>query len=766
MAVGSLGQMNVAITATDMASGKLASTQSQLKSTAASARQVGMGMATIGAVGTAAIGASVNEFAKFEDQMVEVQKVTGMTDEEVGKLGDRLQKISSGPMPASSRELGKIAAQAGSIGVRGEEAIADFTTTVQKMAVATRLTSDEAAEQMARISKAFEIPIDKAENLGSTINALSNNTSAWSDEISQALRRVAPAANQMGVSMQEASGMVATLISRGVPARRAGTKLRRVFQMMATDADKMAKVVGVSTEEMQSRIQNDAVGSLEEFIKAAEESGNSAQVISDTFGAIGASAVSNLTNLDQMNSNIEQANTAFKEASSLQSEYQNAIEKTSSNVQNLKDRLQNIAITVGGNVAPILNNTLFPAINSLLSGFQNLDKQTKKIISVVGALGSAALLLGGGLLFVAGAAIPTIMTGLSALGTLVGAISLPMIAAAAAVGALGYAIATNFMGIRDSITEAMSTVWKIAKPILNALMGLFKSLTAFMLEGISRQVKFLGKLVQAFSKVFGFISPGIKNLGATLITTFFTVVNALKFVADNWHKAWDAMGNIVGGAVDWIIGGVESLINTFIDGVNSIIESYNRVAEEVPGLGQVGTLGEFSFGGGEGLGSFNASDIASEQREQLDNARVGFAEKIAGEGAGQAVEAFQNAVEGVAPAMNDAGKGLVDLGGSISETADQVRNSDLQVSDIQNKIDGMMSGSEKPDQSQKEQKKQTKQLKRLRQQLSGGQGQAETKQEFKEGSIQIDAGDKDAGQLNRELQKVLKSKSNNFNTRG
>jgi len=681
--------MNVAITATDMASGKLASTQSQLKSTAASARKVGMGMATIGAVGTAAVGASVKEFAQFEDQMVEVQKVTGASDQEIQNLGDRLQEISSGPMPATSEELAKIAAQAGSIGVRGEENIAQFTTTVQKMAVATRLTSDEAAEQMARISKAFEIPISKAENLGSTINELSNNTSAWSDEISSALRRVAPAANQMGVSMQEASGMVSTLISKGVPARRAGTKLRRVFQMMATDADKMAEVVGVSTEEMKTRVQEDAVGALQDFIKAAEESGNSAQVISDTFGAIGASAVSNLTDLEQMNSNIETANDAFKESSSLQSEYQNAIEKTSSKVQNLKDRLSNIAIEVGGNVAPILNNTLIPAIDGILKGFQNLDSQTKKIISVVGALGSVGLLLGGGLLFVAGAAIPAMMTGLSALGTLVGAISLPMIAAAAAVGALGYAVATNFMGIRDHITNAMNAVWKIAKPILNGLMSLFKSLTAFMLEGISRQVKFLGKLTQAFSKVFGFVAPGIKNLGATLITTFFTIMNAVQFVADNWHKAWDTMGEIVSGAIDFIVGGVEDLVNTVIDGVNKIISSYNEAASLVPGADPIGTLQEFSFSA-SGLESFNASDIAKDQRNQLDNARVDFAEKIAGDGAGQAVEAFQNAVDGVAPAMDSAGKGLVELSGSISNTADEVRNADLSVSNISDQLEGVM----------------------------------------------------------------------------
>jgi len=321
------------------------------------------------------------------------------------------------------------------------------------------------------------------------------------------------------------------------------------------------------------------------------------------------------------------------------------------------------------------------------------------------------------------------------------------------------------MGIRNHITNAISTVWKIAKPILSGLMSLFKSLTAFMLEGISRQVKFLGKLTQAFSKVFGFIAPGIKNLGATLITTFFTIVNALKFVADNWHKAWDALGDIAGGAVDWITGGIEDLVNAFIDGVNSIISSYNAAAEEVPGLSSVGTLDEFEFGGGD-LGSFNASNIASDQREKLDNARVGFAEQIAGDGAGEAVKAFQNAVEGVAPAMDSAGQGLVDLSGSISQKADEVRNSDFQVSDIQNKIDSVMGGSEKPDQSQKEQKKQRKQLEAIKKQLRQGQGQGETKQEFKEGAIKINAKDKSAGQLNRDLQKVLKSKSNNFNTRG
>jgi phage-related protein len=256
------------------------------------------------------------------------------------------------------------------------------------------------------------------------------------------------------------------------------------------------------------------------------------------------------------------------------------------------------------------------------------------------------------------------------------------------------------------------------KPVVNAMIGVFQSLTAFVLEGIGRQIKFFGKLSDVFAQVFGFIMPLVKNAGATLITTFFTIVNALKFVMDNFHKVFDVIGDIVGGAIDFITGGIESLVNAFIDGVNSIISAYNDLASEVPMLSTVGTLGEFSFES-SGMGDMKTENIAKKQREKMDKARVSLAENIAGEGAAKAVKNFQNAVEGVPDGLRTAGDKAVDLGNNLQDTAEDLRNSeDATVGSLsksaKDALGGVVGGGKEKPQTKKQGKGMLRQLKMLR----------------------------------------------------
>lgn len=715
--LGSLGTMNILINATNTASDDINEVKGDMGSLAGSARAAGSALTAFGAAGAAAAGIATANYADFEEQMIEVQKVTGMSNKEMKGLSDTIREMSAGPLPASATELGKIAAQAGSIGVDGTKNIAEFTETVQKMAIATRLSSEESAEQIARISNAFDIPTSKAEQMGSTINELSNQTSAWSDEISTGLRKAAPSANAAGASLQETAGIVSTLVGNGMRAERAGTRLNRVFGEMTQKSGKMAETMGVSNEEMLNMIQNDPTGALLNYVEAANEADNTQKLLGDTFGSSSAKVLRMIQNTDEVRSKIDTANKAFKQGNSLQQEYEQASKGLNTQLQNLQDKFFELGNAIGERVAPILKNTIIPAVGSVTDAFNSLSGPMKDVVIGAGLVATGlALVLGPALLLVG--FIPSIVSGLSMVATAAAAVSAPMLLAGAAIAGVAAAIATNFMGIRDAIVKSLQAVWSYMKPVVNAMIGLFQSLTAFVLEGIGRQMKFFGKLSDVLAQVFGFIMPLVKNAGATLITTFFTIVNALKFVMDNFHKVWGVIGDIVSGSIEFIVDGVEFLVNRYISAINDLIAAYNAVASEVPMLSTVQKLDKFEFKA-SGLGDFKAENIGKKRREQLDKARVDLAGNIAGEGAAKAVKNFQNAVEGVPDGLRTAGDKAVKLGNNLQDTAENLRNSeDATVGSLsksaKDALGGVLGGGKEKPQTKKQGKGMLRQLKMLR----------------------------------------------------
>lgn len=691
--IGNLGQMNVLITATDRASDDIRGVQNNMRGAAQTARSMGTGLAAAGAVGVAAAAATVNEYSKFEDQMIEVQKVTGMSDAAMKSMGERLKSMSSGPLPASAQELGKIAAQAGSVGVRGEENIAKFTKAVQKMSVATRLSSQEAAEQIAKISNAFDVPMTQAENLGSSINALSNSTASWADEISQGVRRAAGAASSLGVSAQETSGIIATLIDNGMRSRRAGTRMRRVFTQMSTKASKLASVMGTSTASVRKSIEEDAVGTLTKFIQKAKETGNTQKIFSDTFGSAGKAALDMLTDVDALRKNIEKSEKAFKQNTSLQEEYENALDSVSNQAQNTLEKFQNIAITMGGELAPIVKNQILPAFNFVADTFSGLSKDTKGLIAKVAGLGGIAAVVTGGAMV---------------LGSVIASLSAPVIAlglaVAGVIGAFG-AFQSNMFGVKDAVMKMFNT----AKPLINGLFGALTSYIGMSIRNLGQFVKIWGLFVEKIgAPIANFLMPTIKNLGTAFILSFHIIGKVLsqgrKLVGDFVSGAVDFFKGLVQGITDAVNAGLEVVV----DFINGLIEKANKASEAL-GMGKVaGKLEDITVSDAlSGLGN-----QAKKQREEMDKLRLSIAKAVGGEGAKKQVKAFQNLVEQGVGQVDDMGRAIQGAGEEIVKQGKNVEDMDITVGKLQAKLNGK-SGKE----GVKQQKKANKERKKLRKEL-------------------------------------------------
>ncbi|MBU0846447.1 phage tail tape measure protein, partial [Patescibacteria group bacterium] len=80
----------------------------------------------------------------------------------------------------------------------------------------------EAAESLAKLAAAFDLPIENIRYLASAINELSNTTASTSRDIVSAMERIGASGKLIGITAEQASAMAATLVDMGMGADRAG----------------------------------------------------------------------------------------------------------------------------------------------------------------------------------------------------------------------------------------------------------------------------------------------------------------------------------------------------------------------------------------------------------------------------------------------------------------------------------------------------------------------------------------------------------------
>ncbi len=205
-------------------------------------RFVGAVSASIAAL--AAITFPIVQATKFDRAMRDVQKTTGFADAEIRQLGKDLLQLSTG-LDQSATSLAGIAAAAGQLGLgrQGTAAILSFTESVARAATTLDLSTDAAARASAKLVNIFNLDIGQVENLFSSINALSNTTTANAGELIDTMARIGSTAN---LTAQEVAALSATSVDLGVSAEVAGTSLLKVFSRIQSNAQGFADAIGVS----------------------------------------------------------------------------------------------------------------------------------------------------------------------------------------------------------------------------------------------------------------------------------------------------------------------------------------------------------------------------------------------------------------------------------------------------------------------------------------------------------------------------------------
>ncbi|HSH25647.1 MAG TPA: phage tail tape measure protein, partial [Massilibacterium sp.] len=385
--------------------------------------------ATFGSVALASaagMGKMIKTSASYESAFAGVRKTTEMTDKGYRKLDKTFRQMSR-TMPATYEEIAAVGEIAGQLGVE-EKNLASFTKTMIMMGTATNMSSEEAATSIARFANIMDMPLSKAENLGSTIVELGNNSATTEAEIVELGLRIAASGRMAGMSEADVMALSTSMSSLGIEAEAGGTAMSMTLNKMNSDlseggeaAKQWADVAGMSVSEFQRAFEEDAYGATVLFLEGLrdiDESGGDVNAVLKEMGINGIRQQDVIKRLmystEDMTNYQKMANDEFKNSSALVEEAGERYKTFDSQVIMAWNSIRNISATLG----TTFKNALAGLMSGIMPAIHAIEDFTDGLIDAEGNLTPLGQIIGKvGVAFVG---FMTILTGLMAVVWVVG----------------------------------------------------------------------------------------------------------------------------------------------------------------------------------------------------------------------------------------------------------------------------------------------------------------------------------------------------------
>lgn len=309
---------------------------------------------------------AVNSYAEMEQEMANVRKFTGMTEEEVASLNVEFKKMNT----RSSREqLNQLAQEAGRLGKTSQEDVLGFVRAADKINVALDDLGEGATLTLSKLTGIFgdEKRLGTEKSLlavGSVINELSQNCSASAPYLAQFASRMGGVGAQAGLTVQQIMGYAAVLDSNNQALEASATALSQVMVRIYQDPAKYAKVAGMDVKKFTQLVKEDMNKAFISFMSQLQKAGNM-DVLSPMFknmgenGSRAISAMSTLaTHIDEVVAQQEAANKAFSEATSIDNEFNVQNNTVMAGLEKAKKRVNEIAVELGEKLQPVMSHII------------------------------------------------------------------------------------------------------------------------------------------------------------------------------------------------------------------------------------------------------------------------------------------------------------------------------------------------------------------------------------------------------------------------
>lgn len=533
---------------------------------------------TLPIVGIAAAATAAS--TDFEAQMSKVKAISGAVGEDFQSLRDQAIQLGA-DTNFSASEAANGMENLASAGFKTNEIISAMPG-ILSLAAAGDVSIANASDIAGSSLRGFGMEADKVNHVSDVMAKLAGDTNAGIMDTGEAMKYIAPVANAMGVSFEDASAAVGLLSNAGIKGGQAGTTLRTAMTNLAAPTkaanDVMAEL-GMSFFDAEGKMK--PFGDVLQILKDKTAGLTQQQQASTMETLFGKEAMSGMIALvgqgpekfNELSSALKNCDGAAKSmADTMQDNSKGAIEA-------MKGSLETAAIKIGDVLAPSIRS-LAEWIGELVNKFSALPAPVQEFIVksalVVAAIGPVLIILAKLI-----ESVRTVMSVFSALksaaglfAALPGLIMSPVgavIAIIAAIAAIVYVVIQNW----DSLKVYFQAFFDFCKSLFESLYNFLKGIFDGIASIINSVVEVITSIINSISDFFKVGIEGIKEFFTDLVDFAKSVGSfIMEGLVEGLKKGWDKVFEICSD----IVGGIKSIFTDDTDGLG--IHSPSTVFDE------------------------------------------------------------------------------------------------------------------------------------------------------------------------------------------
>ena len=310
---------------------------------------------------------AVKAFAEMEEELANTRKYTGMTEEKVTELNEAFKKMDT---RTSREQLNELAQEAGRLGKNTLEDVKGYVEAADIINVALVDLGEGATQTIAKLTDIFGVSElmgtrDAMLAVGSTVNVLSQNCTASKPYLVQFAQRMAGVGAQADLTIPQLLAFGATLDANGQKVEMSASALGKLTMNLFQKPREIAKQVGLDVELFTETLKKSTYEGLMMFLQRIHDLGSAdgLAVLAPMFKDLGMDGVrmsqvlSTLAeHLDMVKWETQEANKAFKEATSATNEYQIFNNTVQADLDKARKRIKELAIELGEKLLPVMRH--------------------------------------------------------------------------------------------------------------------------------------------------------------------------------------------------------------------------------------------------------------------------------------------------------------------------------------------------------------------------------------------------------------------------
>lgn len=309
----------------------------------------------------------VSEFAKMDEELVNVQKYTGQTKQEVEEMNETFKNMNT---RTPREKLNELAQDAGRLGIHTKQAVEEFVDGADKINVALGDDlGDDAVKNIGKLAQMFGE--DKTKGLrgamlatGSVVNELAQNSSAAGSYLVDFTARLAGVGKQAKLSQQQIMSYASVLDQNMQQDETAATAMSGLISKMFQNPAKFAKLAGQNVKEFSKLLKTDANEALMRFFAAMKAKGGFAQLapMFEKMNLDGSRSVGVLSvmadKLDDVKKAQALANQAYASGTSVLNEFNTQMSSEQAKLDIASKKFKEMRIELGKKLLPIASHGL------------------------------------------------------------------------------------------------------------------------------------------------------------------------------------------------------------------------------------------------------------------------------------------------------------------------------------------------------------------------------------------------------------------------